>query len=54
MFDRDIKRIMAIINGVEQEFSEKKISKNFQTALNNAYKRRILQNEHDFTVNETL
>ena len=54
MFDRDIKRIMAIINGVEQEFSEKKISKNFQTALNNAYKRRILQNEHDNTISETL
>ena len=54
MFDRDIKRIMAIINGVEQEFSEKKISKNFQNALNNAYKRRVLQNEHDSTINETL
>ena len=54
MFDRDIRRIMAIINGVEQEFSEKKISKNFQTALNNAYKRRILQNDHDSTVTETL
>ena len=54
MFDRDIKRIMAIINGVEQEFSEKKISKNFQNALNNAYKRRILQNEHDSTIHQTL
>jgi hypothetical protein len=29
LFDQDIRRIMAIINGVEQELNEKKISKNF-------------------------
>ena len=29
VFDKDIRRIMAIINGVEQEFNEKKISKDF-------------------------
>lgn len=29
VFDKDIKRIIAIINGVEQEFNEKKISKDF-------------------------
>ena len=32
IFDRDIKRIMAIINGVEQQFSEKKVTKDFQNA----------------------
>lgn len=29
IFDRDIKRIMAIINGVEKQFGEKKITKDF-------------------------
>ncbi len=29
IFDKDIKRIMAIINGVEKQFNEKKISKDF-------------------------
>lgn len=29
VFDRDIKRIMSIINGVEKQFSEKKITKDF-------------------------
>lgn len=33
IFDRDIKRIMAIINGVEKQFGEKKITKDFQGAL---------------------
>ena len=33
IFDRDIKRIMAIINGVERQFGEKKIAKDFQGAL---------------------
>lgn len=29
IFDKDIKRIMAIINGVEKQFNEKKITKDF-------------------------
>ena len=37
VFDRDIKRIMSIINGVEKQFSEKTITKGFQHALHNAY-----------------
>jgi hypothetical protein len=31
---------MAIINGVEQEFNEKKITKNFKNALSTACQRR--------------
>lgn len=40
LFDKDIKRIMAIINGVEHEFNEKKVQKTFQNALNTALHRR--------------
>ena len=29
IFDRDIKRIMSIINGVEKQFSEKRITSDF-------------------------
>ena len=29
IFDQDIKRIMAVIDGVERQFGEKKISKDF-------------------------
>ena len=29
LFDKDIKRIMAIINGVEQQFSEKRMNQDF-------------------------
>ena len=54
VFDKDIRRIMAIINGVEQEFNEKKISKDFQSALNAAYKRRVLHNDHELDVSSTL
>jgi len=54
IFDRDIKRIMAIINGVEKQFGEKKITKDFQGALQNAYKRRVLQVDHDQIVSQTL
>ena len=54
IFDRDIKRIMAIINGVEKQFGEKKITKDFQSALQNAYKRRQLQVDHDHLVSQTL
>lgn len=38
---------MAIINGVEQEFNEKKITKNFQNALSTACQRRAQQVQHD-------
>ena len=31
---------MSIISGVEKQFGEKKITRDFQGALNNAYKRR--------------
>lgn len=54
VFDRDINRIMAIINGVEKQFSEKKISKDFQSALHNAYQRRMLQEDHRELVNKTI
>ena len=37
IFDKDIKRIMTIINGVEKTFSERRISKNFQDALQTAF-----------------
>jgi len=51
LFDKDINRIMKIINGVEKEFSEKRIHNNFQKALNTAYQRRLLKVDHDETVN---
>ena len=45
---------MAIINGVEQQFSEKRISKDFQKALNSAYMQRVQRVEHDEAVSQTL
>jgi len=50
VFDRDIQRIMAIINGVEKQFCERKVTKDFQSALQSAYKTRVLQVDHDLTV----
>lgn len=47
IFDKDIKRIMAIINGVEQEFNEKKVTKNFQSALTTAVHRRHAKQQHE-------
>ena len=37
IFDRDIRRIMAILNGVEKQFNERRITSDFQTALLAAY-----------------
>ena len=54
IFDRDIQRIMSIINGVEQQFSEKKVSKDFQNALHNAYQSRKLKLDHDHMVTQTV
>ena len=38
---------MAIINGVEKQFNENKITKDFQSALHQAYQKRRLQVDHD-------
>ena len=38
---------MAIINGVEQEFNERKVTKNFQSALNTAVHRRHQKQQHE-------
>lgn len=54
IFDKDIQRIMAIINGVEQEFNERKVSKNFQNALDNAVHRRQYKVHHDNMLNYSL
>jgi len=54
IFDKDIKRIMAIINGVEKQFNEKKITKDFQNALHSAYQRRVLKVDHDYLVSKTM
>ena len=54
LFDKDIKRIMAIINGVEKEFNERKITRDFQNALTNAQRQRKIQIDHEATVNQTL
>ena len=54
IFDRDIKRIMAIINGVEKQFCERKVTKDFKNALHNAYKMRVLQVDHDQIIDQTV
>ena len=54
IFDKDIKRIMAIINGVEKQFNEKKITKDFQNALHSAYQRRVLKVDHEYLVSKTM
>ena len=53
-FDKDIKRIMNIIGNVEKEFGEKRINTNFKKAVNTAYQRRLVQIDHDDTVQQTL
>lgn len=45
---------MAIINGVEKQFSEKRITSDFQNALHTAYKKRKLQVDHDHVVSQTI
>jgi hypothetical protein len=52
-FDKDIQRIMGIIGNVEKEFGEKRINKTFKTAVNSAYNKRLIQLDHDETVQET-
>lgn len=44
---------MGIIGNVEKEFGEKNINKNFKLAVNHAYQRRLVQLDHDETIQKT-
>jgi hypothetical protein len=44
---------MGIIGNVEKEFGEKRINKTFKTAVNSAYNKRLIQLDHDETLQET-